>query len=541
MLLEHVAHYKNLHFAIDFSNVAGEAPHYHRETEMALVLQGSATYRIHHQEFHLKTGDAIVVDTQDLHCITESSEDVIMLTFYIDMEAFTDSYPNIDFMIFACEEFGQDSSQRHQKMQNKISFLIHHMVQMMFLSQNSETEDSQLAEKLQEILYLMVNHFQGFFIQNREFRSGNDDANPADLDRLYRIIKYMYRNYDRKITLNDVAQNEHLSIYYASHMIKKLSGLSFQNLLNYIRVECAEKLLNEHRYTLTQISELCGFSSLTYFNKCFTTWHGITPSQYKKLPRASARTFHKPFDRGHAFALLTEYLNTELPHKETSENRFSSQHIFLPIQNHYENSVPLQEVCPLHIVANSKQQMYEYRDILARFSADSVSAYDVNTSCDVVNPAQALEYTIGERNLRTRLKGQLPSLLTAEDFPTPFYVIYKALASVKGMICEKQKQYILVKNNSVITLILFNCTESDMFVHLQFNRNVRPEFMIRKTLEFTYDNDMLRKAAETDGMKSCIYDLAAGSTAIVSGRDIQNTGSKLVVKPGDVEIVSFEI
>ena len=90
MLQEPVHYYKNLNFAIDFSNVAQEAPHYHKETEMALVLRGSVTYRIHHQEFHLKTGDAIIVDTNDLHYIVESSEDVIMLTFYINMEAFTD-------------------------------------------------------------------------------------------------------------------------------------------------------------------------------------------------------------------------------------------------------------------------------------------------------------------------------------------------------------------------------------------------------------------------------------------------------------------
>lgn len=40
MLLEQISHYRNLHFAIGFSNVAQEAPHYHKEAEISLVLRG---------------------------------------------------------------------------------------------------------------------------------------------------------------------------------------------------------------------------------------------------------------------------------------------------------------------------------------------------------------------------------------------------------------------------------------------------------------------------------------------------------------------
>lgn len=539
MLLEPVKFHRNLNFAIEFSNVAEEAPHYHRETEMTLVLKGHVTYRIHHQEFNLKTGDAIIVDTYDLHRITESSADVIMLTFYINMEAFTHLYPNIDFMIFACEEFIQDASERHQKMQNKISFLVHHMAEIMFLRMDENAADQLMADKLQEILYLMVNHFQGFFIENKEFRYGNEDANPVDLDRLYRIITYMYQNYDKKITLKDVADMEHLSMYYASHLIKKLSGLSFQNLLNYIRVENSEKPLNEDKYNLTQISELCGFSSLAYYNKCFKTWHGITPAQYRKQPRPSSRSFHKPFDQNEAMMLLEPYLNVELPDQHEEDNRFSSHHVFIPIQPVYTNGIDSSQILPLNIVLDSPEQITEYRDLLLPLKPNSITClHEVkgnNVPASIRTAADALEHLIREHAPHVHL-------LNPSGMPTPFYSLFKALSHVSGQVCEQQKQYMLIKGSDSISLLIFNTDDHEpLNVYLQFNHGNRPSCMIRRRIKAENSIGYISSITNNSwsAVNSQIVDLVSGTTELVQVSEPNSQRINLIAEPGELTILTF--
>lgn len=540
MLLEPVSYYKNLNFAIEFTNVAREAPHYHKETEMTLILRGNATYRIHHQEFHLRPGDAIVVDTKDLHYITDSSEDVIMLTFYINMEAFTHLYPNIDFMIFACEEFTQDVSGRHQKMQNKISFLIHHMAEMMFLSKNPETEDLLLEEKLQEILYLMVNHFQGFFIEDREFRLGNNDANPADLDRLYRIITYMYQNYDKKVTLQDVAEMEHLSMYYASHMIKKLSGLSFQNLLNYIRVENSEKLLNDN-YTLTEVSEHCGFSSLAYYNKCFRTWHGMTPSQYRKQPRPSSRIFHKPFDQGDALRLLEPYLNIEFPDQQENDNRFSANHIFIPIHSEYSEGIPLQNILPLNIFLTSPDELNSYKDILLPLRPDSINTGVIqHKSISVGNSAEALEFMLRERSPNIQMAGSPNALLNADGLPTPFYSLFRLLSAVTGQVCGQQQQYLLVKDGPDISVILFNTDAHDpLNVYLQFNHNNKPGYVIKRSIRTEHSIAGIKKIIGHADISRHIFDLTCGTTELIGTSQYSSLHIPVTIEPGEVVVITM--
>ena len=62
--------------------------------------------------------------------------------------------------------------------------------------------------------------------------------------------------------IRDSASREHLSIYYLSHVIKEATGLSFQDLLSFIRVEESEKLLLGTNKKIGAIAEETGFSAV---------------------------------------------------------------------------------------------------------------------------------------------------------------------------------------------------------------------------------------------------------------------------------------
>lgn len=309
MLYESIKYKDNLPFFTTFSNVREEDYHMHRELEMMLVLQGSTNCTIHHLEYEIKKDDILIVDTQDIHRIHDSSEDLIMLTLYIDLEQFTDKFPNVDYTIFTCEDCTKGSVEKYQELQNKTSLLKSHMVRMMMATYNNTANRELLLNYIDEFISVLVEQFQGFFMEDLKFKTDQGQTKAVNFERLYRMVKYIYMNFDKNISLRDVAETEHLSHYYVSHLIKDSTGLSFQSFLNYIRVEMAEEHLIEGKLTLTQISEFCGFSSLAYFNKCFKTWHGITPSTYKKKLKRYERTHTAPFSEEHAVKLLSSYTN----------------------------------------------------------------------------------------------------------------------------------------------------------------------------------------------------------------------------------------
>ena len=586
MLLEQISHYRNLHFAIGFSNVAQEAPHLHKEAEITLVLRGSVDYKIFHQDFHAETGDVIVVDTKDLHYIYNSSEDVILLTFYIDMAAFSDIYPNIEYMIFVCEAFKKDPSVKHQKLRNKIAFLAHHMAEMMVMYTQGDTSDKKLTSKLHEILYMMVNQFQGFFIENNEFRYSDGNANPVNLERLARIINYIETNYDKKITLSDLAYEEHLNMYHISHLIKYTTGLNFQNLLNYMRLEEAAKLLNEDKMTLTQISESCGFSSSSYFNKCFREWYGITPAQYKKEQRPDVRTVHGHIDYSEAMLLLQPYLDMELPEKHESERFCSSNHIFIPLKKHYAEDQQLASTFPLRLKVSSEKELINLiysKEELAALRPEAIfipsemdlspvsqhtifelkksglqirsddEVYDGKTTYfnDISTAAKAFDEIMHNHNTVFNVFCNKSivheGLFTDTYLPTPLYNIYKLFAGISGYIAEHQEQYLLVKERELYHLMIHNPQETaKLNVHLKFNADAKPAYIIRTELGrdhsiFSVLDEIGVTEASDQRLREHIINLTSGTHDIFTADRLSASNVDLTVDPDTLVVLSFRI
>lgn len=61
--------------------------------------------------------------------------------------------------------------------------------------------------------------------------------------------------------------------------IKQETGLSIVDFIKSMRMNYAMELLKTHKYTIAQISEMCGFSSSTYFGVVFKKYYGMSPTE----------------------------------------------------------------------------------------------------------------------------------------------------------------------------------------------------------------------------------------------------------------------
>ena len=68
----------------------------------------------------------------------------------------------------------------------------------------------------------------------------------------------------------------------SSLLYKKIKSLTDQSPTDFIktfRLNHAVELLQSRKYTVTEVSELCGFASLTYFGIVFRKHFGKSPSE----------------------------------------------------------------------------------------------------------------------------------------------------------------------------------------------------------------------------------------------------------------------
>ncbi len=91
-----------------------------------------------------------------------------------------------------------------------------------------------------------------------------------------------HRIQEENFGVSELAAELGLSRSQALRKIKAATGKSINRLIRDIRLEEATKLLGEQELTASEIAYRVGFSSPSYFNKCFLDQFGVTPGEYKK-------------------------------------------------------------------------------------------------------------------------------------------------------------------------------------------------------------------------------------------------------------------
>ncbi|MCO7121565.1 AraC family transcriptional regulator [Ihubacter massiliensis] len=282
MLLESINYLEELPASIEFQSVLEEPYHYHKELELVLVLRGTTSLKVRHSQYKLSEGDLILIDMRDLHQFYNATEDILTVVMHLDAACFSHLYPDIEIMVFTCEECSEAFQDAEYGLKNKVELLKHVLGCIMLETAKEKKNRSYIMEMLERLVHTLVKEFQGFYIENHCFKVSQETAKELDIKRAYQIIKYIGQNYENKISLQEAAEHVYLSPYYVSHLLKRITGLNFQTFVNYIRMEYAEVLLLESNLPLTQVSEFCGFSSPGYFSHFFKEWHKATPAKYKE-------------------------------------------------------------------------------------------------------------------------------------------------------------------------------------------------------------------------------------------------------------------
>ena len=101
----------------------------------------------------------------------------------------------------------------------------------------------------------------------------------ADIER---ALKYIALNYQQPLTLEEVAGYCNLSPTYFSRKFRLITGQTFKEHVNYIRLRQATQMLLMTDNSITKIAMLCGFGSSNYFKDLFRASTGRSPREYRK-------------------------------------------------------------------------------------------------------------------------------------------------------------------------------------------------------------------------------------------------------------------
>lgn len=254
-------------------SVDGFHRHYHREMEFLLVLRGSVFITVENETYYLKENDLLLINYNEPHSTRRTDEENILLAVQIDTDFYSNYFKDFNRMKFDCKSYEYDDSE-----QEKFDFIRHYIAKIVWeLNKKNFGYQMKVGAYLKLLGEHLLNNYRYTLIDEEEYKLKSDDY-----IRLQRILDYIDENFDKKITLNEVADEENLNYYYLSHFIKDKLGMPFQEYINNIRLDNAVKMLVDTNETIINISNINGFSNTNFFNKIFRERYVCTPTEYRK-------------------------------------------------------------------------------------------------------------------------------------------------------------------------------------------------------------------------------------------------------------------
>ena len=141
-------------------------------------------------------------------------------------------------------------------------------------------QESRTIDELMENIHLVAERMAGKIFSFKGIQHASV---------LRRAERFIWENYTRKISLDEIAKASGLSAPYFSTIFKEEMGENLSSYLNRLRVERASALLMETAKPLSEIASLCGFEDQSWFSKIYKNYTGVSPGKYRKAGLAATK------------------------------------------------------------------------------------------------------------------------------------------------------------------------------------------------------------------------------------------------------------
>lgn len=266
---EIVRHTTMNYLEIFMVEMTARGPHGHDDLEIGILLEGSMTLFTELEQYELKTGDIYIINRFQIHSFLNKDSKNLILAFQIH----TDFYRKIDYQL------------GFVKFENSIirSGALHDSLYQTLIScaalyfSEAAHSDIKCSSLLLDALYQLLAYTHYTITTEKESTTAKNNSR-----RLNRIADYISEHYMEHISLQDIANLEHITPYHASHFITRMLGISFQEYLNNIRFEHAFQLISKSDFPILDVCLETGFSSSRYLNQMFEKNLGCSVKEYKK-------------------------------------------------------------------------------------------------------------------------------------------------------------------------------------------------------------------------------------------------------------------
>lgn len=239
-------------------NFSGEK---HSYWELTYVDKGELLTTIDGVSYHLKQGDLIFYAPMQFH--TQSTFEKISSS-YLTIN-FKMNFNHADLLCNKIFSLKRDSY-----------FIVTKLIE--------ELSNDNLYSNDLSLCYLKQLIIQMLRLNNSHFHSKPTThmQQTYENELLNDILLYIDNNIYEKISVSTLCGHFCISTSMLHSLFRKNMNNTAKNYINELKLSKSKELIRNSTHTLSEISEMLGFSSIHYFSKKFKSYFNISPTEYSK-------------------------------------------------------------------------------------------------------------------------------------------------------------------------------------------------------------------------------------------------------------------
>lgn len=254
--------------------------HWHNDLEINLIREGEAVFQVYQKSYRVRTGEGFLLNRNVPHsCSSPGNEHVRYSTILVRPD-------------FLYGDFGSDVERKCFQ-----PFLQNSAIPCIYLTGFDEN-GKEILQKLNQveeafdrkrfcyelkIKGLLCEAFAMILYGHRQDLTKFVPANLQELERLEKMLNYLNMHFTEVISLQDLADQVHLSREVCCRLFKKMTGKTITGYLEEYRVNKSFSLVQSGQYSMTQITEMVGFSNPSRFASAFRKRFGCNPGEYNSV------------------------------------------------------------------------------------------------------------------------------------------------------------------------------------------------------------------------------------------------------------------
>lgn len=254
--------------------------HWHNDLEINLIREGEAVFQVYQKSYRVRTGEGFLLNRNVPHsCSSPGNEHVRYSTILVRPD-------------FLYGDFGSDVERKCFQ-----PFLQNSAIPCIYLTGFGEN-GKEILQKLNQveeafdrkrfcyelkIKGLLCEAFAMILYGHRQELTKFVSANLQELERLEKMLNYLNMHFTEVISLQDLADQVHLSREVCCRFFKKMTGKTITGYLEEYRVNKSFSLVQSGQYSMIQITEMVGFSNPSRFASAFRKRFGCNPGEYHSV------------------------------------------------------------------------------------------------------------------------------------------------------------------------------------------------------------------------------------------------------------------